>query len=240
MSFDGLTLTAALIGAGAMALGSAFQAALGFGFALFVVPALALVDPIFLPGPMLLAAVALAAVTALNERAFIDLRLLVRALAGLAVGTAIGALILTAVAGIDLRRVFGGLLLLAVALSLGAGPLAGHRRVLLPAACASGIMGIMAGLHGVTIALAFQSADPKVARATLGAYFTCAYLLAVGVLALRGSFGALELGRTVVLLPGVVAGLALAPLARRHVDRRMLRLAILTVATVSGLILIFK
>src|SRR5260370_7692119 len=43
-----------------MAIGAALQAAVGLGLALFVVPLLALIDVRLIPGPMLLASVALA------------------------------------------------------------------------------------------------------------------------------------------------------------------------------------
>ena len=64
MLFDGLTLPTILIAAGAMTVGCAFQAAVGLGFALVAAPILALVDPQFLPGPLLLAGAALALATA--------------------------------------------------------------------------------------------------------------------------------------------------------------------------------
>ena len=55
-----------------MAIGSAFQASVGIGLALFVVPLLAVVDQSFVPGPMPLASVLLAWMTAYRERKAID------------------------------------------------------------------------------------------------------------------------------------------------------------------------
>lgn len=240
MTFDGLTLTTVLIAISAMAFGCAFQAALGLGFALLAAPILALLDPAFVPGPMLLAGVALAALTAYGERDAIDRRMLVTCLVGLAAGTVIGAGALQAAQGMDLQRVFGVMILLAVGVSLMGKTVAAKGCSLLIAAGISGIMGIMAGLHGPVISLVFQNADPRVARAMLGAYFTVAYLSAVAALALVGSFGPPEVGRTLVLLPGVAVGLALAPLTRRYINRDRLRIAILGIAAVSGLILVVK
>ncbi|MAN81217.1 MAG: hypothetical protein CMM77_14865 [Rhodospirillaceae bacterium] len=240
MIFDGLTLTTILIAISAMAFGCAFQAALGLGFALLAAPILALLDPAFVPGPMLLAGVALAALTAYGERDAIDRSMLATCLIGLVVGTVVGAIALLAVRGLDLQRVFGVMILLAVGVSLMGKTIAAKGRSLLIAAGISGVMGIMAGLHGPVISLAFQNADPRVARAMLGAYFTVAYLSAVAALALVGSFGAPEIGRTLVLLPGVAVGLALAPITRRFINRDRLRIAILAIAAVSGLILVVK
>jgi hypothetical protein len=60
------------IAIGVMAIGSAFQASVGIGLALFVVPVLALIDQSFIPGPMLLAGVLLALLAAYRERTSID------------------------------------------------------------------------------------------------------------------------------------------------------------------------
>ena len=166
--------------------------------------------------------------------------MLATCLIGLGVGTVVGAVILQAVQGMDLQRVFGIMILLAVGVSLMGKTVAAKGRSLLIAAGISGVMGIMAGLHGPVISLAFQNAEPRVARAMLGAYFTVAYLSAVAALALVGAFGAPEASRTLVLLPGVAVGLALAPITRRYINRDRLRIAILAIAAVSGLILIVK
>ncbi len=240
MLFDGLTLPTILIAVGAMAVGCAFQAAVGLGFALVAAPALALVDPLFVPGPLLLAGAALAAIMAHHEREAIDRPLLSVCLAGLAVGTVIGTVALQTFGGADLQRLFGIVILLAVAISLAGVSVAANLRNLLAASAISGIMGVMAGIHGPAIGLAFQNADPRVARAMLGGYFTVAYLLAVAALYLIDAFGLPELGRTLVLLPGVAIGLACAPFTRRHVDRAKLRIAILAIAGISGIILVLK
>jgi uncharacterized protein len=77
-----------------MAIGSALQASIGIGLALFVVPVLALVDRSFIPGPMLLAGVVLALLPAYRERTAVDVAALRRSLIGLAIGTIVGALAL--------------------------------------------------------------------------------------------------------------------------------------------------
>ena len=130
--------------------------------------------------------------------------------------------------------------MLAVGISMAGVPVAANLRNLLAASAVSGIMGVMAGIHGPAIALAFQRSDPRFARAMLGGYFTVAYLLAAAALYMIGAFGMPELGRTLILLPGVAIGLALAPITRRYVDRERLRVAILSIAAISALLLIVK
>jgi hypothetical protein len=238
--FDGLDWATVSVAIAAMALGSAFQAALGIGMALFVVPILALVDPTFIPGPVLLAGTVLAAMTAYQERDAIDRKGLAISLLGLAVGTIAGAGALRLASGPNVQRVFGAAILAAVIVSALGRRVTTSARSLVLGGGAAGIMGTMVGIHGPPISLVLQNAEPKVARAMLGAFFTIAYLGSVGALALFGLFGAAELARAIVLLPGVAAGLALAPLTRRFVDRDRLRLAILVVAAISGVLLVLQ
>jgi uncharacterized membrane protein YfcA len=135
---------------------------------------------------------------------------------------------------------FGALVLAAVIVSALGLRVTMNARSLVLGGATAGLMGTMAGIHGPPISLVFQNAEPKVARAMLGAFFTIAYLGSVAALASFGLFGLAELWRSVVLLPGVAIGLALAPLTRRFVDRDRLRLAILGVAAISGVLLIWR
>jgi hypothetical protein len=189
---------------------------------------------------MLLAGSLLTAMTAHAERDAIDTKGMGASLVGLAAGTVIGATALRLASGHNVSRIFGVLLLVAVLISVFGKPVAMSARNLMLAAGASGVMGTMIGVHGPAMSLVFQGADPKTARAMLGAFFTVAYLGAVVALAAVGLFGKVEIIRAVVLLPGVVAGLALAPLTRRLVDRQRLRMAILAVAAVSGVLLVAR
>jgi uncharacterized protein len=223
-----------------MAIGSALQASVGIGLALFVVPVLALVDQSFIPGPMLLAGVVLALLTAYRERTAIDAPALRRSLVGLAIGTVIGALALRFASGLNLDKTFGGLVLLAVLISVSGYKLDATPRSLVVAGGAAGVMGAMVGIHGPPISLVFQNAEPRVARAMLGAFFSIAYLGAVAALAGFGLFGIPQLVRAAMLLPGVAIGLVVAPYLADHIDGKRLRLIILAIAAASGLTLLVR
>jgi uncharacterized membrane protein YfcA len=223
-----------------MAIGSAFQASAGIGLALFVVPVLALVDQNFIPGPMLLAGFMLALSTAYRERTAIDVPALGSSLVGLAVGTMAGALALKFASGPNLDKTFGALVLLAVLLSVSGYRFNATPHSLVLAGGAAGVMGAMVGIHGPPISLVFQNAEPRVARAMLGAFFSIAYLGAVAALADFGLFGIPHLVRAGILLPGVVIGLVVAPLLARHIDGKRLRLIILGIAASSGLTLLVR
>jgi hypothetical protein len=113
---------------------------------LAVIPVLALVDPRFVPGPMLLAGSVLAAVTAYQDPDAIDARGLATSVIGMAGGTLIGAAALHFVHGRNVGHLFGYAILVLVSV-LGV-PIATNRRCLILGGGAAGVMGTMAGIHG--------------------------------------------------------------------------------------------
>lgn len=114
------------------------------------------------------------------------------------------------------------------------------RGALLAGGGAAGIMGTMVGIHGPPIALVFQNAEPAQARAMLGAFFAVGYAMSVAALAMVGLFGRQQLALGLLLLPGVGIGCAIAPLVARFLDRRRLRIAILTISGASALVLLVR
>jgi uncharacterized protein len=235
-----LEVLKALAAIAIMAVGCAFQAAVGIGLALFVVPLLVLLDPAYVPGPMLLAGTALAAGTAWRERGAIDRGGLRLSLCGLALGTAAGAFALKIASGPALPKVFAVLILLAVLISAFSRAIRATPASLAVAGGASGLMGTMVGIHGPPIALVFQNAEPAAARAMLGAFFAVAYIGSVAALTMIGLFGWPEVLRAIVLLPGVALGFLAARHIAPFIDRSRLRWAVLTVSAISAVVLLLS
>ena len=223
-----------------MAVGSALQASVGIGMALFVVPVLAVIDTQFVPGPIMFAGIALATATAYRDRAAVDRATLRMSLVGLGAGTAAGVVALGFISGPFLPKVFGGLILLAVLISIASPKVIATPRTLFVGSTAAGIMGAMVGIHGPAIALVLQNSEPMQARATLGAFFAIGYIIAVALRALAGSFGAQELVLGLALLPGVVIGYLAAPVISRFIDQARLRIAILIISSVSAVSLLLR
>jgi uncharacterized protein len=223
-----------------IAVGAALQAATGMGMALFAAPLLALIDPALVPGPALCAVMALSAAVAWRERAAIDRRILFVALLGFSAGCAIGAVLLAVLIGRDLGRVFAVLILAAVFLSVAGLRIRISKLALLVGGAASGILGTMAGVQGPPIALVLQHEAPDRLRATLCAFFASGGLLSLLALAAAGTFGIGEIGRGLVLMPGVGLGLAIAPVFARRIERRQARAAVLTISTLSALALLLR
>jgi uncharacterized membrane protein YfcA len=102
------------------------------------------------------------------------------------------------------------------------------------------MMGTMVGIHGPPMALVLQHARPEQTRAMLGAFFFVAYVGSVVALAAIGLFGVLHLQLAAALLPGVVAGLCVAPLLAGFLNPVRLRLAILSVSASSAVFLLLR
>jgi uncharacterized membrane protein YfcA len=223
-----------------MAVGSAFQAAVGMGLALLVVPLLALLNPSLLPGPMLFAAIGLCFGMAWRDRASLDRRALAIGSVGLAAGTALGATALLAVPMTALPRLFGAMILCAVAVSLLGRKVRVGRGALLLGGVASGVMGTMAGIHGPPLALVLQHESPDRVRALLGAYFAGGYVISVLALSAAGRFGVEGLTLGLSLMPGTAVGFAVAPLVSHRLRPHWLRWVLLTVSTVSAGVLLVR
>ena len=224
-----------------MVVGSLLQASVGFGIALFVVPLLVLLNPVFVPGPMLFASLFLAAIMAFRGWSAIDLKKLGLAGVGLFVGTAAGAMALMIVAADKWPKLFAVFILVAVALSASGIHIPVTRRNLVAAGIISGVMGTISGIHGPPMALLYQREPGNIVRATLAIFFVMAYAIALIALGTIGLFGKKELLLGLTLAPGVIAGYIVARFSTKLLDRGYwLRLAILTVASLSAIALIFR
>jgi uncharacterized protein len=221
-----------------VAVASALQAATGMGMALLAAPLLALVDPRLVPGPALLSVMVLSGVVAWRERAALDFRMLIPAILGLLAGTAIGSAILVLLFDWHFSRIFGALILGAILLSLLGLPITASRLALLIGGTASGVLGTMAGVHGPPIALVLQHEPPGRLRGMLCAFFTIGCAIALIALAVIGAFGMTKVRLGLTLLPGVAAGLALAPIIARRIDQRRARIAVLSISALSALALL--
>ncbi len=236
----GLAPGAILLAIAIMAVGSALQAAVGMGLALFAVPLLVLLDARFIPGPIQIAAIVLALGLAHRERSAIEWPGLRMALAGLLVGTVLGSLALAAVDTTQLPRVFGVLILAGVGLSLTGITVQPGSASMLAGGTVAGVMGAMVGIHGPPIALVLQHAEPHRLRAMLAAFFAVGYVAAVVVLTVAGLVGRQEVVLGLLLTPGAAIGLMLGPYRARWIDRGRLRIAVLSISAISAVGLLLR
>ncbi|MBF0380935.1 MAG: sulfite exporter TauE/SafE family protein [Magnetococcales bacterium] len=221
--------------------GTVIQGAVGFGFALVAAPILMLLQPELVPGPITFAGLLLSLTMAIRERKAADLQNLVWLFIGFLPGLTIGAFFMLTLAHNTLSLLFGFLVLTAVALSTRGIKVNQHSNLMtIPAGILSGIMNITTSMGGPPVALLYQNAAGPKFRATLAIFFFTGSLLTLFGLNQIGRMGETEFIHGLYLTPAVVTGLFLAQPAARWLDKGKTRLAVLTIAALSGVTVIVK
>ncbi len=231
-----LTLAVATL---VVAVACAIHGAVGFGVNLLAVPVLAVLDPVFVPGPAVAAGLVLSLLMVVREPASVDPQL-GWAVVGLVPGNALALLLLAAVPSSELAVPTGILVLLAVVLSAVRLDLTPSRVSLAVAGTASGFMATAAAIGGPPLALVYAGDHGSRLRSNLSAFFIVTGAVSLLVLLVSGHFGADAFKASAVLLPGVVLGFLLSGPIRGVVDRGHTRGAVLTLSAVAGTLAIVQ
>lgn len=216
------------------------QTTTGVGFAMIAVPILVLIDLSYAPGPSLFVMAFLAIAMVVGAWRDVDGKGFSALFPGLAVGTLVGSQLLGLLSASAFGLVFGSIVL--AGLALGRIGFAPRRTPVVNASggFVSGLMGTISGIHGPPLAVLYQRAEPAKARATIAFVFVFASVLSLISLHLNGYFGREEALAGLALLPGLVAGFAIAMSGRRFIPDRVARSAMLAIAAFSAVTLIVK
>jgi len=219
---------------------AALQAATGVGFAMVAVPFLALISLAWVPAPMLICNIALSVAQMSRGRAALERAEAPPLAAGMAVGTVIGAGILTVFDDRWLGVLIGGIIVVAVTASAVTPPLRLTHGRLLCGSTVGGAIGVISGMHGPPLVILYQREDPAKVRATMAGVFIFGSLLALASLWFAGLFGWEQIWRGLILLPGVGAGLLVGRALGGRMSPGAVRYAMLGVSGTAGLALLVK
>lgn len=225
---------------GAVAAGAMVQAWVGIGLAMIAAPLLLLLEPAFVPGPLLAAAAALTALMAWRDRHAIDVRGLKYALAGRVAGTIPAMLLVSRLSRAGFDLVFGSLVLLAVFLSTRGRSLSPTPNHAIGAGALSGLMATLSSIGGPPMALLYQNEAAARVRGTLSSFFVIGASMSIAALALVGRFGRVEVLLSLLLIPGVVVGYWVSGLLATHVEHLGLRPAILLLSLGTALVVLAR
>jgi len=220
--------------------GAALQGSVGFGYGVFAVPFLLLIEPAFVPGPMLAAAFLLTLALTRRERRGVRVDDLKWSLGGRVLGIVAALWVLATVPPEHLTVLMGALILVAVALSASGLHIAPAPTALVGAGALSGFMSTTVSSGGPAIALLYQKESGGRVRGTLSAFFTIGTAMSIAGLYLIHRFGAPELILTGALLPGTTAGYFLSRRIASALDRGYMRAAVLVLSAVAGAIVVVK
>ena len=212
------------------------QGGVGFGMNLIAAPILAVLDPDLVPGPALVAAVALTILVAYRERTSIDRRGVSFALAGRVPGTIGGALVIASIPERGVTIAVGASVLLAVVLQATRLKLRPNPPTLLAAGVVSGFASTVSSVGGPPMAVVYANEPGPVIRANLSFIFVVGATMSLVALIAVGEFGGHEAALSMLLLvPGTLGFLASKRLAA-HVDAGRTRAAVLAVAVLGAVI----
>lgn len=218
----------------ALGLGAMLQGSVGFGMNVLAAPILAVIDPRFVPGPLLVAAGVMTALVLVRERAALSVRQVGWAFAGRIPGSVLGALAVAAMSVRTLSITLAVIVLAAVAVSAVGVTVPITRRSLVIAGGLSGFTGTSTSVGGPPMALLYQRQEGAGIRADLSGFFLLGVMLSITLLALTGAFGADELRLGALTIPPVVLGFIASRWTRERVSGPRVRPAVLALAGLSA------
>jgi uncharacterized membrane protein YfcA len=235
-----VTVATVLLASAAVAAGAVIQGSVGFGVGVLGAPLLLLIDPRFVPGPLIATAFLLIILIARRDWHGVRFADLAWSVPGRAIGTGAAVAFLAVIPPEHFSGVVGTLIIIAVGLSAVGIDVPLTRPAFLGAGTLSGFFGTITAVGGPPIALLYQRQQGPVVRGTLSAFFLVGTVISLVGLAFAGRFGLAELKLVPVLLPGALVGYFLSGRAARFLDRGWMRAAILVTSFAAGGLVVVK
>lgn len=213
------------------------QSTIGVGFGIVAAPVLAVLDPVLVPGPLLVLAMLTSLLVAVRDRRDMRFGNLGFALGGRVVASVFGALTASLLSPQAFLLVFATLIMLAVGLSLSGWRIAASNRNLFFAGAASGYMGTITSVGTPPMAIVYQYSPGAEVRANMSAFLVAGALVSILSLAAFGEFTWTSLALSVKLLPALVLGFWLSGPIKRFTDRGWMRPAMLVLCAAASAVL---
>jgi hypothetical protein len=216
------------------------QGRFGMGGALLAAPLLLLINPIFVPVPILVSNIILTALVSRADWQSINFHDLGYLFIGRLTGTFPGVAVLAMVSGLAFDFLFGVLILIAVGLSLVGRKLAVNRISLALAGFASGFMGTISSIGGPPVALLYQHQDSTQFRATLSMQLLLGGTVSVIAIALGTDFGTDDILVSLMLVPGSILGFYASRLGIGNVTQSSIRIVTLTMSVLGSVVVLVR
>lgn len=219
---------------------SVVQFGLGMGFGLTAAPLLALIDPVLVPVSTLYLGLATTSWGAWAERDKVVWHEVWTGSIGRIFGASLAAFVLTQIPDRQwFSLVFGLLVGLAVLLSVSGWRMPFSRTNLIAMSGISGLMATITSVGAPPLAIIYQDRPAAVARPTLAAFFAVGCTMSLAILHLTGWATWRDFALVLVMVPGVLAGYAIARRIGGRFDKRY-RPLLLTVSGLAAAILIVR
>ncbi|QQX80769.1 sulfite exporter TauE/SafE family protein [Shewanella sp. KX20019] len=220
--------------------GALTQSLIGFGLAIIASPLLYIIEPSLVPASVIMMGFSTAVLTLFRERGQLEFNGLQYALLGRIPGGILGAMLIL----IAPQPILGLAIALTVAIAVGFSLLkfniSVNRLSLFIAGVLSGIFGNIAAIGGPPLAILLAGKDAGQFRAALSAFFIFSSMIALAILGFAGLLKPEHLWASLMLLPSVILGYAVAGRLVGRVDKQKTRVFTLVLCSFSALILTVK
>ena len=221
-------------------IGACVQASIGFGLGMLVAPVVVLIAPDLMPATIIMMGAVVTLVVTAHEGRHIDLRGTGWALAGRFPGTVAGTALVVLLPASGLSLVLAATVVLGVVLAIRGWRPVPHRRNLVVAGLASGVLGTATSIGGPPMSLVLHGLSGARLRSTMSGFLLVGSVVSVLSLAAAGAVGRDALLACLALAPAIVLGY----LASRYVNRFMtplrLRYAAISVSLLGAAALIVR
>jgi len=222
----------------ALLLGSAVEAATGFGSAAVALPVMEMAFPSRMPALLILLGFPLIVLMVGIERTYIDAPAVAQVSSGLIFGTVVAVPVLDLVSGRPLRLLFGFATLAAlVPLTVMRSGVTRTPSRSFAAGLGSGFMGTATGMSGPPLAVVFAHEHGPTVRSTLGLVYGIGSAFSIGALLFARRIGTTDVWLAALLTIPVVIGFAAGRLLLKKVSRRFLHVAIVGVVGACAVVL---
>ncbi|MEH6652295.1 MAG: sulfite exporter TauE/SafE family protein [Motiliproteus sp.] len=220
--------------------GIMLQTWVGIGFGLLAAPLLYLINPDFVPGPVLILGFSLSLLMVLKQRGELRWRRVMPAILARIPGSWCGAALLVSVPQYGLSLLFGISLLLAVAITWRTFKVETTPLNLTIGGFFSGLTGTATSIGGPPMALVYQEQSRITARNELAAFFLIGSPVSIAMLAWHGDVDRASLVLSLQMIPGVLVGFWLANRLDSRINPASAKPVLLTISAVSALLVLFK
>ncbi|MBK1735026.1 hypothetical protein CKO15_06950 [Halorhodospira abdelmalekii] len=222
-------------------IGSFIQGVLGYGVTLFSAPLLFLINPVWVPVPLIIIGGVLPLLVYWSHRKSLEKRDLLFAYPGSLLGVLLAATIVGMLSQSAWQMLFSVMILLAVLLSLCGFSFQPRGGVIFLGSWGSGLMGTLTSVGGPPLGLAYQNARPDRVRASLSAIFIPTSVFSLLALYAAGRVRLDDWLLAISLFPAVILGFYLSRRWGNRVSPALFRHLVLGMATLSaGYSLIFN
>ncbi|WP_428122284.1 TSUP family transporter [Candidatus Poriferisodalis sp.] len=223
-----------------IAVGAGTQACIGIGMGLIAGPILVVMEPTFVPGPMLMVAGGINLRNAIADRTSLKATALRRQLTAAPLGLVGGVALLSALSDRSLAIAVSLFVLLAVAVqAAGTRPPEG-RLADYAAGAGTAFSSSVAAVPGPVYAVFASHWKPAALRATLATYMLIVGTAIIVALVIIGDFGLRQLWLGLGLLPAVALGLPIGRWLRPRLAGPRFRMIVLGVAATSATVVLIR